>query len=147
MDLCLSRRRFLRYSLGALAGLGLVPGCATLPVYRIAEVTTEGFTMPLDDFDALAGDNGILSVVSPEFESSILLIRREDGTFLALTSRCTHQGCTVKPSRSFLVCPCHGSTFDLNGKVLRGPARTPLPRFSATIQSDLIEVRLTEFLK
>lgn len=37
---------------------------------------------------------------------------------------CTHLGCVVpwKASASQFQCPCHGSRYDTNGKVVRGPA-------------------------
>jgi Rieske Fe-S protein len=44
-----------------------------------------------------------------------------------LSSRCTHLGCTIsKEEGGILVCPCHGSSFDKNGKNLSGPAVKPL---------------------
>ena len=41
-------------------------------------------------------------------------------------NRCPHAGCKVAVDGAALVCPCHGSTFDLAGKVLQGPATSPL---------------------
>jgi len=37
---------------------------------------------------------------------------------------CTHLGCTVPwvQSANKYACPCHGSQYDMNGKVIRGPA-------------------------
>ncbi len=46
---------------------------------------------------------------------------------VAFTARCTHQGCTVRASEEGLVCPCHGSVFDLtDGSAVHGPATEPL---------------------
>ena len=39
------------------------------------------------------------------------------------SSKCTHLGCRInKTDKGVLVCPCHGSSFNLEGKVLSGPA-------------------------
>ena len=39
------------------------------------------------------------------------------------SSKCTHLGCRInKTDKGVLVCPCHGSSFNLEGKVLTGPA-------------------------
>ena len=50
--------------------------------------------------------------------------RDEAGELHALSARCTHLGCLVAfntAERSW-DCPCHGSRFDLDGKVIQGPA-------------------------
>ena len=43
--------------------------------------------------------------------------------FAALSPICTHLGCTVEIEQSRLVCPCHGSTYDREGKVAAWPGR------------------------
>ncbi len=48
----------------------------------------------------------------------------------ALSLRCTHLGCIINAGSNGFTCPCHGSRFDSNGKVLKGPAAQPLTRFS-----------------
>jgi len=54
-----------------------------------------------------------------------LLIRTEMG-FSAISLVCTHLGCTVESMPEGFSCPCHGSRFDSQGKVMRGPAAKPL---------------------
>lgn len=51
-------------------------------------------------------------------------------TFVALDMTCTHNGCPIEllAGNSF-ECGCHGSTFDADGKVTRGPALDPLRTF------------------
>lgn len=50
-----------------------------------------------------------------------------EGKFCA---RCTHMGCklTWNPHEKSWDCPCHGSRFDIEGRVLDGPAQRPLER-------------------
>merc|ERR1719382_626900 len=54
------------------------------------------------------------------------LIVREDKTIadFAINAVCTHLGCVVPWNRAAnkYMCPCHGSQYDENGKVVRGPA-------------------------
>lgn len=47
----------------------------------------------------------------------------------ALSSVCTHAGCSVRSVGTDLECPCHGSAFDRAGAVTAGPAKAPLPHF------------------
>jgi len=46
----------------------------------------------------------------------------------ALSLECTHLGCLVRPSREGFTCPCHGSRYAADGRVLGGPAPRPLAR-------------------
>ena len=59
------------------------------------------------------------------------VIRRGE-KLLALSAICTHRNCELiaQPDRSFY-CKCHGSTFDPDGHVTKGPARRALPMLSA----------------
>jgi cytochrome b6-f complex iron-sulfur subunit len=63
----------------------------------------------------------------------LLIVRTDELTFVALSAVCTHAGCTVRydaGSRD-VACPCHGSTFELDGRVTAGPAQSPLDLFAA----------------
>jgi glycine/D-amino acid oxidase-like deaminating enzyme/nitrite reductase/ring-hydroxylating ferredoxin subunit len=58
----------------------------------------------------------------------VALARDDEGTLHAVAARCTHLGCIVAfnaAERSW-DCPCHGSRFGLDGRVLQGPAVAPL---------------------
>ena len=54
------------------------------------------------------------------------LIVKADGTLedYAINAVCTHLGCVVPWNRAAnkYMCPCHGSQYDMTGKVIRGPA-------------------------
>ncbi|MBN2469149.1 MAG: Rieske 2Fe-2S domain-containing protein [Anaerolineae bacterium] len=64
------------------------------------------------------------------------LVRREDGGFLALYHKCTHLACVVlwHEGEGQFYCPCHGSRFEADGKVLNRPATRSLHRFPVTIE-------------
>ncbi|MFE9095858.1 FAD-dependent oxidoreductase [Streptomyces sp. NPDC007264] len=54
--------------------------------------------------------------------------RDTSGHLHAVSARCTHLGCLVAFNRAEQAweCPCHGSRFDAEGRVLQGPATRPL---------------------
>lgn len=54
--------------------------------------------------------------------------------FYVVSAVCTHLGCNVnhEPGRGF-ACPCHGSTFEEDGRVRTGPAAWSLPRFAVAL--------------
>jgi len=66
-------------------------------------------------------------VVTGPTGQPIVITQPSAGTVAAVSALCTHQGCKVLLQKKQLNCPCHGSQFDLTGKVLVGPANTPLP--------------------
>jgi glycine/D-amino acid oxidase-like deaminating enzyme/nitrite reductase/ring-hydroxylating ferredoxin subunit len=74
--------------------------------------------------DVRPGEAAVLEVVGKQTAAC----RDADGTLHAVSSVCTHLGCTVAwndGERSW-DCPCHGSRFSPDGEVLHGPATTPL---------------------
>ena len=61
------------------------------------------------------------------FKDGVFLQKREEN-FHALSSRCTHLGCTLGYDvlSAQFHCPCHGSVFDRSGKWISGPAKKDL---------------------
>lgn len=55
------------------------------------------------------------------------IIIKNDESIKVLSSRCTHLGCKInESSKNQLLCPCHGSTYNLEGIPTKGPAIKPL---------------------
>ena len=52
----------------------------------------------------------------------------KSGEIHAVTARCPHLGCQLEwnPDTLSWECPCHGSRFDLDGRLLDGPAQEDL---------------------
>ena len=70
------------------------------------------------------------------------LVRLADGGFLALSSRCTHLGCTVPwdGAQGRFACPCHASAFDITGQVLSPPAPRPLDYYVVRVENGVVKV-------
>jgi Rieske Fe-S protein len=64
----------------------------------------------------------------------VIVAQDADGLF-AYSAICTHLGCTIgsPDANGTSVCPCHGSQFDGNGKVVTGPATSPLAHFAVHV--------------
>ena len=55
-------------------------------------------------------------------QNTIIVGRAPDETYVAFSASCTHLCCTVQFTGKGFACPCHGSTYDLSGRVTGGPA-------------------------
>ncbi len=123
-----SRRSFLTLLTGsALVAAGAATGAASL-VYLRPRVTY--------------GPPSRLSVGRPDAYTSgaqvalpdaKLVIRRQGNRFAAISTVCSHLGCTVNPTDTGFDCPCHGSQYDERGDVIGGPAPKSLAWFEVTL--------------
>jgi Rieske Fe-S protein len=74
------------------------------------------------------------------FRQERIALLRQGDDFYALSLVCTHLGCAVTVTADGLVCPCHGSRFDRQGRVVQGPARQPLTRHRIQRAGETLEV-------
>jgi nitrite reductase/ring-hydroxylating ferredoxin subunit len=127
-----ARRRFLQmsYGLAGAAAMGeLLPACGSTPMDSPA--------MGL----IAAGNISAVAVGSlTPIAGQPLVLGRDAGGLYSMSTLCTHQGCNIltmgSVSASGLACNCHGSTYDANGTVTRGPARAPLDHYKVDLASD-----------
>lgn len=66
-----------------------------------------------------------------------ILLRNEEGGFVAYSRRCTHLSCPVEyqADRNRLYCPCHNGAFSVvDGHVLQGPPPRPLVQIKLEIR-------------
>ena len=122
-----SRRRFL---VTLIATAGAVIGAGRFLVPRIGRRTTL-LTVPAGEIP----QEGALV-----YRESRVAVIRDGGDLYALSLVCTHLGCTVTVTPTDLVCPCHGSAYDRTGRVLKGPATRPLPRYRVERQGENLVV-------
>jgi nitrite reductase/ring-hydroxylating ferredoxin subunit len=66
---------------------------------------------------------------------NLFILHDSDG-FAAIAAVCSHLGCIVAPGPEGFDCPCHGSRFARDGRVIRGPAPSPLQWFEMSLSPD-----------
>jgi len=65
-----------------------------------------------------------------------IIVNREGNRYRTMSARCSHLGCIVdRRQGDKLVCPCHGSKYSMNGRVLSGPATHDLARLGHRIDA------------
>jgi nitrite reductase/ring-hydroxylating ferredoxin subunit/uncharacterized membrane protein len=74
----------------------------------------------------------------------VVLIRKGERLY-ALADRCSHRGCSLHEGElnedETLTCRCHGSTFGLDGSIVKGPATSPQPVYNVRAHDGNIEIR------
>ncbi len=75
----------------------------------------------------------------------VLMLLKENGEILALSTICTHLGCAVyyRPVKKIFECPCHQGFFDGEGNPTAGPPREPLVRYPVEIREGKVFVRFS----
>jgi Rieske Fe-S protein len=117
-DDCLNRRDFFAKSALAAAALVVAEACGDGQIGPPAPGPL-GAVPPFNvsKFPDLA-KIGVL--VDIGFERAI--VKTDVATFRGLSRICTHQGCDTEVVNNRLECPCHGSIFEKDGSVIRGPS-------------------------
>ncbi|MCG3181608.1 MAG: Cytochrome b6-f complex iron-sulfur subunit [Phycisphaerae bacterium] len=82
--------------------------------------------------------------VYEEYKKSeqVWIVHLPDNTLVALSTICTHLGCTPNwlPNDNKFKCPCHGSGYRMTGINFEGPAPRPLPRYKIENLNDVVWV-------
>lgn len=133
------RRGFVRQAAGSLlAGVPLatlLAGCAGL-VARSVPVSGGKVHLALAHFPELAEAGGSAKLMPAGRSTPVYVMTVERDRWVALSPICTHLGCTVEIQGTRIVCPCHGSTYDREGRVLQGPAERALARYPVSVSTD-----------
>ncbi len=68
------------------------------------------------------------AIIEEDPKNPIAVYKDKSGQVRTFSAKCTHLGCTVtwNPLEQSFDCPCHGSRFFYNGKVINGPANSEL---------------------
>ncbi len=146
-----------RFVLGTVASLSAPRWVGTL-LADVDDVMPEEAVLKLKaaDYPTLAGVGGSIQLLFNELSKPLTLNRVSAQEFVTLDSVCTHVGCTVGAfdlGANCMTCPCHGSRFDLEGRVFRDgngistePAASDLNRFLTSFdeETDVISIRIPD---
>jgi Rieske Fe-S protein len=119
-----------------VTGAGLVvAGCSTVETSGDASgAGAEG--TPADSTLGPSSDVPVGSARIYEAEG-VVVTQATAGDFAAFSTACPHQGCAVaRIEGPSIICPCHGSSFALDGTVTQGPATTGLESRGVTVTGD-----------
>jgi ubiquinol-cytochrome c reductase iron-sulfur subunit len=127
------------------------------PVYVVHRTERMLETLP-EVTDKLRDPDSAVESQQPAFATNLYRAREENQRFLVIVGLCTHLGCapTYRPEvapedlgedwKGGFFCPCHGSKFDLSGRVYKGvpaPTNLEVPQYTY-VSEQVIRVGGTE---
>ncbi len=153
-----NRRGFLKRAIGLMSALV----AATLTVPLIGGIIGSSFRRKKPTW-AVVGDISSLVAGRPtrmkfplKAEDAYLrqtvphevwVTRRAPAEVTVFSPICPHLGCHYNwnPEASEFVCPCHGSVYSIDGKVLGGPAPRHLDTLPWKLEKDVLSIQWEQF--
>lgn len=148
-------RRELLHAVAGLLGAGclcpslrgstpIATGCATPELApEIYAVAADGVHVDLRRATALGAIPSAALLVVPDREMHLIIVRRARRQFFALSRFCTHAGQVLSflPKRGVLQCNnFNHSIFDLEGRVVKGPAERPLLSYPVDVSGSTLRI-------
>ncbi len=144
----MTRRNFIVWYLAGLLTATVLAIIAPILVFIYPPEGTakpKDVTVPLDKPLTGLADGAALKFQSPKETGFVMrdgggdnapgkiafagyLVKEQSGNPVVFAINCSHLGCSVqfKDDQKRFECPCHGSMFSIDGKVIHGPAAYPL---------------------
>ncbi len=155
----MSRRRFLSYLTGLLAGIiTLIAGVPLvgMVVSPLLQKKKEEW-VELGPLSSLVTGKPVKFTYSYQkidgwFERTAhntaygVRLPGDHGEIIVLSNICTHLGCGVRwdDAKQAFLCPCHDGRFDIQGRVVAGPPPKPLARFQWKESEGVILMKVEE---
>jgi nitrite reductase/ring-hydroxylating ferredoxin subunit len=86
------------------------------------------------------------SMIGVTVNDQKILLANLAGNYYALSDKCMHRGCQLSKGKlvgETVICPCHGSTYDLKtGNFLKGPTKKAQTKYELKIENNDIMINL-----
>ncbi len=153
-----SRRVFFKWVIGVLSALSAIAvgipfiGALVGPAYqkkkehfaRVASLESLPLGEPLEiKYPDMATD----AYVTQMTMNMVWVIKRSPTEVTVYSPICPHLGCEYNwdPKARHFACPCHGSVWTEDGRVIGGPSPRPLDTLPSKIQNGELYVELIRF--
>jgi cytochrome b6-f complex iron-sulfur subunit len=137
----MNRRSFLGYAAGLCASvMGIFAGVIGIGfLYPVKKKKSPALFICLV---SQVPKNEPMEIKDPKGRK-VLLLGNTKGELLAISTICTHLGCTAyyRPGKKRFECPCHGGVFDGEGNPIAGPPQRPLERYPVEIREGKVFVQ------
>ena len=144
---------------GAAAAVGLPALRAVVSPLGTVTVTGTGEFVPVAPADAVPADGTPINVPviveaprdawtrMPPTTVGAVFLRRAAGAVQAFSTVCPHLGCGIDfvADNGTFACPCHESSFGLDGQVAAGPSPRGMDTLETRIRDGQVEVKFEKF--
>lgn len=142
----MNRRNFLQSScqlcllgfIGA-ATTSILDGCVAASSIYKTNVKNNEISVPLN----LLNGQKVQIISAPETDFDIAVRTEPNGTYKAFLLSCTHHENPLNVVGNGFLCPLHGSQFDFEGNVRKGPASLPLTQYKTHIANGNLFITIT----
>ena len=143
----MNRKDFIKGSCGVCIALSsgfmmsaILSSCKTsLGVIKTSS-QNDVVTIPVSEFEK--GDYKLVRVSNYNYDLAIQ--KNGDGSYTTLVLRCTHAGHPLTRTGNNYYCTMHGSQFNHEGDVTKGPAERPLLHLKTEVEKDRIHIQLVK---
>ena len=136
-----TRRRLLFLGASLASGFGTAIAAFAQQTTPSPKPSTKPRT---DGFIPVVGPASILEKHGKVLTDKVLIVKNKaDNKLVAVSSLCVHRNCIVdwQQETQHFVCPCHGSEFGTDGKVIKGPAEQGLKPFEVKLEDNRFLVK------
>lgn len=140
----MERRDFLLNSCRACLGLLAVPAIASMESCSSSKGMggmTEAngtITLPIADI----ADKPGVTLHPKSIADPLLVAKQPDGSYVALVLKCPHKGGPLSVVGDQLDCDWHHSAFDMQGNVVKGPAKSGLTKYPVVVEGDKLRIKV-----
>jgi Rieske Fe-S protein len=100
------------------------------------EVVDNKIEVPLTEF----AESNIVILRIKRWDYDVAVEKMEDNTYSAILLKCTHMENGLNVSGGGYMCSMHGSEFDKQGAVVKGPAEMPLTKYAVTTNENSLTI-------
>ncbi len=143
----MNRKDFIKGSCGVCIALGsgflvsaVLESCKTPLGVIKTSANNNVVTIPLTEF--ATSDYKLVRLHNYDYDLAVQ--KNKDGTYRTLVLMCTHASNPLTKTGNNYYCTLHGSTFDHEGHVTKGPAEKNLTQLNTTIKNDQILIQLKQ---
>lgn len=137
----MERRDFLlkgcTLAIGGTLLTSLLQSCQSIPVFKTVS-ENKMLKVPLDQFK----ENNYLIVRPSNVSYNVAVIKKNENDFQSMMMVCTHADNPLRFNGKEFRCSLHGSLFNKNGNVEKGPAEKSLTLLKTKVENNYLTINL-----